>query len=75
MITIEELYLRNAISGNISPQYDKIVEFPVQEHEITLVLMHHMGIKKKKICICNPKLCKKYISKYLLKNLLTRNYL
>ena len=48
MITIEEMYLRNAISGNISPQYEKVVEFPVQAHEIALVLMHHMGIMKKK---------------------------
>ena len=47
MITIEEMYLRNAISGNISPQYEKVVEFPLQAHEIALVLMHHMGIMKK----------------------------
>ena len=48
MITIEEMYLRNAISGNISPQYEKVVEFPLQAHKIALVLMHHMGIMKKK---------------------------
>ena len=46
MISIEEMYLRNAISGNISPQYEKVVEFPFQAHEIALILMHHMGIMK-----------------------------
>ena len=39
MITIEEMYLRNAISGNSSPQYEKVVEFPFQAHEIALVLI------------------------------------
>ena len=46
MIAIEEMYLRNAISGNISPQYEKVVEFPPQAHEIALVLMHHMKKKR-----------------------------
>ena len=68
MITIEEMYLRNAISGNISPQYEKVVEFPLQAHKIALVLMHHMGIMKKKI-LMQPQIMQK-VHKYLLKNLL-----
>ena len=62
MITIEEMYLRNAISGNISPRYEKVVEFPPQAHEIALVLMHHIGIIKTQIM--------QKVHKYLLKNLL-----
>lgn len=65
MITIEEMYLRNAISGTFSPQYEKVVEFPLQAHEIALVLMHHM----KKKTLMQPQIMQK-VHKYLLKNLL-----
>ena len=54
MITIEEMYLRNAISGNSSPQYEKVVEFPFQAHEIALVLIGVRSCRSSPFSRCTP---------------------